>query len=362
MCTTGRRPERALHKELAASTSRPSAPASSQCCAARSSRRASPRPRPRWAGLQRAPSPPSLLTHACARHRIPRLARARRARRRCRTSGRLLPARRPLPPVKRAGPLVAALPARIFTSRSTRCRSSGVGSCYRLLGLRRGRPPRLGRVRQPRDHPARVRRVERAKGTDAVGRQLAGQSLEAGVPQRLNTPKMLANTTRPSRRPSPHARGWAQPSTSPRRAPRTPTSATRRTTARSRRSTAGRAPPILSILPYAAEDDPDHRRLAASVAELLRRLRGVDGRFVVSVTSVSQFSPTLRSMVGPIIKFIHHGRHTAQVSPHGGGRGCCATSCRGRGTTSLPLFFPCCAGAGRPSALPVLCRPPDQSP
>ena len=300
-----------------------------------------------WSSASAEPSKPRSA-HACARHRIPRLARARRQRvalprhPSCRLLlGRRARCRRSNAPA-RSSP---RSPARIFTSRSTRCRSSGVRrpaidySDYDVVVNSAWACTTTAR----RSCSSAARGTSEEAPTRSAASSRASRSRRRAAAHRQR--KCSPTPRRSSRRPSATRSRVGTAFASPRRAPRTRTCATRRTTARSRRSTADRAPRTLSICRTLRRTigPPPPRRVGRRAAATPRR--GVDGRFVDGRGGVVLLRTS--AQLGPIIKFIHHGRHTAQCAAARRRRGRRATSCRGRGTTT-----------GGSSPLVALERPP----
>ena len=111
------------------------------------------------------------------------------------------------------------------------------------------------------------------KGTDAVGRQRGGPVAGAPpAPTRIGTPKMLANTTAVVASAIGHTLAGGHTLRLAEARPEN-TYLCNETHHRALKALDGGPRAAYFVhLPYAAEDDPEHRRLAASVAELLRRL------------------------------------------------------------------------------------------
>ena len=109
-------------------------------------------------------------------------------------------------------------------------------------------------------------------GGRVAAARAAFQSLEAGAPQRINTPKMLANTTAVVASAIGHTLAGGHALRLAEARPEN-TYLCNETHHRALKALDGGPRAAYFVhLPYAAEDDSEHRRLAASVAELLRRL------------------------------------------------------------------------------------------
>ena len=185
----------------------------------------------------------------------------------------LLGAPCPLPPVKRAGPLVAALAgANFHVTFHTLPVIWGAASAIDYSDYDVIVHCGLGVYDNRETILLECGAWNERKGTDAVGRQLAGQSLEAGAPQRINTPRMLANTTAVVASAIGHTLAGGHHLRLAEARPEN-TYLCNETHHRALKALDGGPRAAYFVhLPYAAEDDPEHRRLAASVGELLRRL------------------------------------------------------------------------------------------